>query len=443
MHRRRAALAAAAIGVLVTAGVVLGIVGLRDRGASTPFPPPDATAPLSPVPAGLPQTLALGMASAPGDADEMVATAPFGYRYQYLAGGVQDGWQTWSPAGSFVSTYIEESERAGMVPVFSYYMLLQSTPATGSERTRDANGLRDRRLMAAYFADLRAFFQRASAAGPGPVILQVEPDLWGFMHQLAAGDDSRSVRAAVASTGLPELAGYPDTVAGLAQAIVALRDAYAPNVLLGYQLSTWGTGEDFVYDRPGDGAVDSAAARAAAFYTSLGAKFDLVFAEFSDRDAGSRQAGRRDGSGPWWSEADFTRHVRFLAGFTSRTGERVVLWQIPYGNTRFRAVDNSRGHYQDNRVEWLLDDPTGSHLRAYADAGVIALFFGRGADGGTDASDAQQDGVTNPEPIGGNARVSLSADDDGGYFRERAAAFYRASPVTFPGPGRSVSVNKR
>ena len=32
--------------------------------------------------------------------------------------------------------------------------------------------------------------------------------------------------------------------------------------------------------------------------------------------------------------------------------------------------------------------------------------------------------MTNPKQINGNTRLSLSADDDGGYFRERAAAYY-------------------
>ena len=75
-------------------------------------------------------------------------------------------------------------------------------------------------------------------------MLHVEPDLWGFIEQRASNDDAATVPAVVASTGLPELAGLPNNVAGFAQAIARLRDRYAPNVLLGYHLSTWGTGND-------------------------------------------------------------------------------------------------------------------------------------------------------------------------------------------------------
>jgi hypothetical protein len=51
----------------------------------------------------------------------------------------------------------------------------------------------------------------------------------------------------------------------------------------------------------------------------------------------------------------------------------------------------------------------------------MAFLFGGGAAGTTCACDAMKDGVTNPVPVDGNERPSLSAaDDDGGFFRDRA-----------------------
>jgi hypothetical protein len=113
--------------------------------------------------------------------------------------------------------------------------------------------------------------------------------------------------------------------------------------------------------------------------------------------------------------------------------KRIVLWQIPQGNTKMRAMNNTWNHYQDNRTEWLLDDPGRSHLNEYLQAGVIAFLFGRGADGATCACDANQDGETNPAPINGNSRVSLNADDDGGFFRDRAQAYYASGPTPLSG----------
>ena len=167
------------------------------------------------------------------------------------------------------------------------------------------------------------------------------------------------------------------------------------------------------------------------FFNALHANFDLVFSGFSDRDAAFKRYQRGDDRG-WWYAEDFARQARYVARFSALTQKRIVLWQIPLGNTKMRAMNNSWNHYQDNTVEWFLDDPGRANLSAYARAGVIAFLFGRGADGATCACDGAGDGVTNPPPIGANTRISLNADDDGGYFRDRAAAYYAAGKLTLP-----------
>jgi hypothetical protein len=65
-------------------------------------------------------------------------------------------------------------------------------------------------------------------------------------------------------------------------------------------------------------------------------------------------------------------------------------------------------------------------------AGYVGFLFGGGAAGTTCACDAQHDGVTNPSPIDGNTRMSLSADDDGGYFRAQVRAYYRRGALKLP-----------
>jgi hypothetical protein len=99
------------------------------------------------------------------------------------------------------------------------------------------------------------------------------------------------------------------------------------------------------------------------------------------------------------------------------------MWQIPLGNTLMRAMNNTWGHFQDNRVQTLIGQRKRTWLKRYRAAGVIALLFGGGADGTTCACDARGDGRTNPAPINGNRRRSLNADDDGGYFKARARAY--------------------
>jgi hypothetical protein len=395
-----------------------------------------APAVLPAAPAGWPSTLQLGLADGPGGAAAMRATAPYGFRYQYLSGGVRtsSNWSTWNPNGEFVTYYVQESAQQGIVPVFTYYMIYQSHPGNSqSESNSIRTNLQDAATMREYFSNLKLFFQRAGAFPTTMIVLHVEPDMWGYLQQRSSGDNAATVSVKVAASGLPELAGLPDNLVGFARALDVLRDAHAPNVKLGYHVSSWGTGNDIVYSDPPDATVDSLATRSGNFFTSLQGAFDVTFGEFSDRDSGFKQHVYGDGGASWWTAGDFARNVRFLTRFVQVTQKRVVLWQIPFGNTRMRAMNNTWNHYQDNRVEWLLDEPSRTHLSEYVNAGVIAFLFGRGADGATCACDANRDGVTNPSPINGNTRASLNADDDGGFFREKARAYYAGGPMPLTG----------
>jgi hypothetical protein len=91
------------------------------------------------LPSGWPNQLELGMADGPGGAAAMKGTAPFAFRYQYLSGGANTGtgWATWNSNGDFARFYIQDSATNGIVPVFTYYMLLQSTPGGGAESDAD------------------------------------------------------------------------------------------------------------------------------------------------------------------------------------------------------------------------------------------------------------------------------------------------------------------
>lgn len=399
--------------------------------------PVAATAKQAPLPKGWPTaTMQLGMRDDEGGADALRASTRLGARYHYLSGGANtgEGWSTWANGGgSFVSGFVDDSAGHGFLPVFSYYQLRESAPGKDQgEEQGDLDNLRNAGTMKAYYQDLRLFFQKAGETGQ-PVVLHVEPDLWGYVQRHTSGGDAATVPASVASSGMTELAGLPDDARGFAQAILRLRDTYAKNVLLGYHLSVWGTGVDIGDSDPSDARVDELAGQSAAFYTSLHTGFDLLFAEYADRDAGYRQNVDGGGTSGWWDSGDYARNVRYLGGVAQATGKRIVMWQVPVGNTKMRAMDNTRGHYQDNRVEWLLDGAAGrEHLTAYTDAGVIAFLFGPALPNATCACDAMHDGITNPSPIGANTAMSLSADDDGGLFRSLANTYYGAGAVALP-----------
>jgi len=387
----------------------------------------------------------------------MRATAPFAFRYQYLAGGVNtgSGWATWNSNGDFPRYYIEDSVANAIIPVFTYYQMVQSSPGGGSESDAVFNNLNNTATMTAYYNDLKLFFQKAGAFPGRMVVLHVEPDLWGFI-QNRFGDNATTVSARVSETGLPELAGLPSSVSGFGRAVLKLRNTYAPNVVIGYHISVWGTGNDIILSNPPDATVDSLGSRAAAFYGSLAANFDIAFAEFSDRDAAFYQHVYGDGGQRWMDTEDFRRLARFLSRVSSTTGKRIVMWQIPLGNTKMRAVNNTWGHYQDNRPEWFLDDASRANLTTYRDAGVVAFLFGGGAGGTTCACNGVNDGVTNPAAINGNNMASeaapagtapssvmrgtiptlvtpYAADDDGGFFRWRAYRYYQDGTIPIAG----------
>src|SRR5437762_11005644 len=127
------------------AGALACVVGA----GAAPSPPP--------LPARWPHTLELGMADEPGGAAALRKVAPFGFRYHYLAGGVNtgQGWATWDPDGAYVTTYIAESTKAGSIPVFSYYMIRQSAPGNAMNEVNGVHAnLQSVPTMKAYFEDL-------------------------------------------------------------------------------------------------------------------------------------------------------------------------------------------------------------------------------------------------------------------------------------------------
>jgi hypothetical protein len=372
-------------------------------------------------------TVGIGLTDGPGGAKALRKAAPFEYRYQYLAGGVNtgDGWATWNPGGSFASMYARESFAAHITPVFTLYTIRQSLPGRdiGDEAKADLGNLRDVQTMRAWYEDARLLFKRV--LGRHRVVVHVEPDLWGYVQQAARKDESITVPAAVSSTGDQDLRGLPNNVSGFARAVVRLRNKYARNVRLGYHLSVWGTKTDIALQNPPDKRVDALGRRAARFYKSLHARFDMTFSEFDDRDSGFNEVVGGDGGASWWDAADFRRDVRFTRVYSRATRQRIFKWQIPLGNTLMLAMDDTWGHFRDNRVQRLLGSKNSSQLRAYRKAGVRAILFGGGAEGTTCACDAQGDGITNPPAKNGTKRRSLTADDDGGYFKSRVRAYYR------------------
>jgi len=377
------------------------------------------------VPPGVPRHLGIGLMNNPGQLGWMTGSGvAWDYRYQYLTGGVNtgSGWTSWNmPYGAFADDYMRDSGDNGYIPVFTYYQIVASAPDPWSENV--AVKLQNPSTMYAYFAEWKLLMQKGQAYGR-PVVVHVEPDMWGYLQRQSG--NANNVPVSVASSGFPEVAMFPDTAAGFAQALVYLRNSYSSNVVLGYHFSAWGSGVDLILNNADPIAT---ADSLYGFYRSLGTGFDVIFVDPSDRDAAYYQYVGSDGGAHWWDEGDFARFRDFVGRLVDDTGRKAFLWQVPVGNTLFRSVNNSWGHYQDNRAQYWLGDRR--HLQELVDNGVAAILFGAGAGGCTMYDDSAGDGVTNPPPVTGNTLSTPLSDDDGGYLRLVASAYYQGGSIPY------------
>lgn len=386
--------------------------------------PPAATPPVRPGP----QFFMLGVMSSPGDkwiADARTQGARFDIRYQYLAGGVNTAhpWREWNqPAGQFALSYFKEADKLGVIPCMTYYQMYQSLPcgAKGDEAKGNKTNVETAATMKVYLEDMKLLFQKAGEYGK-LVIIHHEPDLWGYMciNQNFAPNDPDKIHVVVKSSGFAEAADFDDTAAGFAKCIIALRDKYAPNVVLAWHASKWGNPDP---------------RKMAAFVQKCG-KWDVIFTDPSDRDSGWKVAHGTKESDAWWTEKSFNEFRDWSAELHRQTGLPLIAWQIPMGNTFMDSCNNTDGHYMDNRAEyWLEGYPKNTHIAEFAAAGYIGLLFGGGAGGCTGVNDGKKDGVTNPTPIAGNkGEKAQFADDDGGYLRLRGANYYTKGALPLPG----------
>lgn len=382
-----------------------------------------------PMAGNTPPILAMGVGNSPVGEAGRHADMPLGYRFQYFTGGLgADDWRKWlSPDGSFADKWLEESHQAGLTPVITYYEIVHAAPYRFEEPP--SRNLQTPATMKAYFENWIFLLQRIAAFGH-PVVVQVEPDLWGYIEW--SNSDPAQTGVAVASSGLAQAAGYENNARGFAKLMKALRDQYAPNVILGWHVSGWATRTDLIVNQ---GDPDKLAVETANFYRSLDTEFDVMFTETSDRDSGFYQL--QGGPDRWWKQEDFDRFRQFVSRLHSELNQDVIIWQIPVGNTLYRKCNNTPNHYQDNRPEYFLkpvvDSGDTTRLQQFRDAGVVALLFGAGQDDQTRYFDYVKDAVEDPTPIDNRARnrtdhlndlPALNSDDDGGFLRLGIQRYY-------------------
>jgi len=390
---------------------------------------------LPPIPAGLPTYYSFGLFS--GNTSDLPVGVPVNYRYQYLAGGVNtgDGWAEWNPGGGYATNYINSTRGVGMMPTFIYYQILQSAPSYD-----EYSNFQNASTMHNYYDDFKLLMQKCGQAG-GTIMVDIEPDLTGVMQQHSSNTNNDASRqpVKVQGSGHADVAGYPDNFRGFYQALAHIRDLYAPNTLLGIDISSWGAGADIsiVTDPSFDWAGH--AGDTATYLNSLGPGYQMLFWNPSDRDA----AWYASQGSPhhWWDDTNatypnFNRMAQWMGAIVTQMQKRVMMWQVPNGNRVYRSENNTNGHWQDNRTEYFLNPTTGrQHISQWANYGFLGMMYGAGVGSQSHYFDSNGDGITNPAPINGNNQTAIYADDDGGYMRLNLAAYYSGGTVPLPGGG--------
>ena len=302
------------------------------------------------IPTGLPARLLVGLFEDSGQTWMKNSGARWDVRYRYFTKGWVNNWGYSAKDGSWGLAYLKESDQQGYLPAIQYYQLFAEA---GGGESATLQKLQNASTMLSYFGDFKILMQRVKDFGK-PTLVLLEADAFGFLEQQASANPNAP--AAIAASGMPELATLPNTVAGFGLAFLKLKQAVgASNAVLGLHVSAWATGKDIaaysVTDALGP-EVDKAYAFLAPFglsSNSTGIQYDVLVGDPLDRDADYYRVVQ--GSDRTWDPSDsasinsrsFNRYAQWLALWNQKAAKRWILWQIPLGNSNHKNVWNNGG----------------------------------------------------------------------------------------------------
>ena len=354
------------------------------------------------VPSGLPARVMVGLFEDSGSNWMKNSGVRWDVRYRYFTKGWVNNWGYSSYDGSWGLAYFRESDQQGFLPAVQYYQLFAEA---GGGEAATLQKVQNASTMLSYFGDFKILMQRVKDFGK-PTLVLLEADAVGFLEQQA--NHNPNAYAAIAASGMPELASLPNTVAGFGLAYLKLKQAVgASNAILGLHVSAWASGKDIGSYNVSD-ALGPEVDKAYGFLSPMGltsnvtgTQYDVLVGDPLDRDADYYRIVQ--GSDRAWDASDsasintrsFNRYAAWLSLWNQKAAKRWILWQIPLGNSNQKNVWNNGGPaegYKDNRPEYFFANGT-SHLEKFANSGVIGVFFGAGAGGQSSyANDTYGDG---------------------------------------------------
>ena len=380
------------------------------------------------IPAGLPARVEVGLFEGTGNTWMKDSGVPWDVRYQYFTKGWIDNWGWGNYDGKWGLDYMRECDAQRFIPAIQYYQM-NDEPGGGEDQFLAK--VQNAATMRSYFGDFKILLQRAKEFGK-PVVILLEADGYGLLQQQTSSNPN--AYAAIKDSGVPELAGLPNTVAGWGLSFLQMRKAVgATNAILGIHISGWASGKDLAHYSLTDALspeVDSVYNYLAPFgigSNATGSRYDVLVGDPLDRDSDHYRLTRSEER--WWDASDsapissksFNRYAEWLRLWNVKSNLRWILWQIPLGNSNHLNVNNNGGTregYKDNRPEYFFGNGP-AHIAKFADVGVIGLLFGAGASG---QSSYTNDVYTDGQP----------------FMKSRAGAILRAGGVPLATGGGTV-----
>jgi hypothetical protein len=364
-------------------------------GSSSVAPGGSSAAALLAAKLGKPNRLLLGLGAQSGSSTPAAVLSQnltVDIDEQYLVGAGPGDWTTWnSPAGAIVGSFAAEAESLGTVPMFTLYQMATN----GDGNLSDLNSST---FMSTYWANVKLMFQGIGAFGK-PVLVNLEPDFWGYSQLRAPNGDPTQLFAYVNSN--PDCATLSNDVVGIAGCLIAMARKYAPLAYIGFPPSDWGAWGN----QPS----------VIAFMNAIGAQHaDFITAQTLDRDAGCYEADAvASGCNPqtlmvWYLDEtntttpNYTQYLATMQNYHNGIGGLpLIFWQTPMG-VPSSTPGGTAFHFRDNHVHYFL-----THASELTAVGGLAVVFG----------------------TGNNFQTSIVTD--GGQFQSLSAA-YLAAPATLP-----------
>ncbi|MCR4417106.1 MAG: T9SS type A sorting domain-containing protein [Ignavibacteria bacterium] len=315
------------------------------------------------IPLGLPRYLSIGTGTTTSNLSWQTNNGNdcWDLGYQYIT------WGWWNWYGEFVKRFCDDAHRRGYIPVIPVYMF-QTAPnefgCTGNEYDKIYCAINNSSLMNEFWNRFIQMCDEANRSLASKVIFHIEPDMLGYLQQ-------RAIRENKEPSQIPAFINdtrYPNNLSGMHQRMIDIVREHCPQKgMIAFHASLWGNiislkeNEEKILD------IESLARNTADFLMKLSPDFDLIFMDWSDRDAGYDEI--------WWDKKNtslpnFSRVLMFTNYLSIFTKKKIVLWQIPIGNEMLPNIVNQ---YADNRLDYIFDHPFD-----IAKSGIISLLFGAG-----------------------------------------------------------------